>query len=78
MCGHATICLGRYAVDYKLVKPASPETRVVIQCPCGLVTVYVQYDSETGQTGSVRFQSVPSYAVTVDRTLHVGKSSLRS
>ncbi len=73
MCGHACVSLGRYAIDYKLVKPVSPETRVNIQCPCGLVTMYVQYDSETGKTGSVRFESVPSYAVAVDQTIHVGK-----
>ena len=74
MCGHACISLGRYAVDYKLVKPVSPETRVNIQCPCGLVPVYVQYDAETGQTGSVRFESVPSYAYATDKTIVVGKS----
>ena len=74
MCGHACIALGRYALDYKLVKPVSPETCVHIQCPCGLVTVYVQYDAETGQSGSVRFESVPSYAFAVDQTIQVGKS----
>lgn len=73
MCGHACISLGRYAIDYKFVKPVSPETLVNIQCPCGLVPVYVQYDSETGKTSSVRFESVPSYAVAVDQSIKVGK-----
>ncbi len=73
MCGHACISLGRYAVDYKLVEPVSPETLVNIQCPCGLVPLYVQYDSKTGKTGSVRFENVPSYAVAVDQTVKVGK-----
>ena len=74
MCGHACLSLGRYAVDYELVKPVSPETRVVVQCPCGLVTLYVQYDPKTRLTGSVRFESVPSYAFAVDKTIQVGES----
>ncbi len=73
MCGHAVLSLGRYAIDYKLVKPVSPETRVNIQCPCGPVVAYVKYDSGTGQTGSVRFESVPSFAFAVDKTIKVGK-----
>ena len=73
MCGHAIISLGRYAVDYNLVEPVSPETKVNIQCPCGLVHAYMQYNSETGQTGSVRFHSVPASAFAVDQTIDVGK-----
>ena len=77
MCGHACVSLGRYAVDYGLVKPVSPETRVNIQCPCGLVPVYVQYDAKTGKTGSVRFESVPSYAFLVDQTVQVGELAMQ-
>ena len=73
MCGHAIISLGRYAVDYKLVKPVSPETSVNIQCPCGLIRAYVQYNSETGQTGSVRFHNVPAFAFAVDQSINVGE-----
>lgn len=61
MCGHAVIALGRFAVDYKLVKdPQSPETQVNIHCPCGLVKAFVEYSN--GQTGVVRFHSVPAFA----------------
>eukprot|EP01083_Nonionella_stella_P272179 922783_1 len=60
MCGHAVIGLGRYAVDRKLVKAVEPETKVVIQCPCGLVTAYVSV--RDGKSGAVRFTSVPSFA----------------
>ena len=53
MCGHAVICLGRFAIDYGLVKrPSSPETRVDIQCPCGVVRAFVDYDGH--ETGKVR------------------------
>uniref|UniRef100_A0A3P9JM23 trans-L-3-hydroxyproline dehydratase n=1 Tax=Oryzias latipes TaxID=8090 RepID=A0A3P9JM23_ORYLA len=60
MCGHAVIALGRFAVDYKLVKePQTPETQVNILCPCGLVQAFVEYSD--GKTGRVRFLSVPAF-----------------
>ncbi len=71
MCGHATIALGRYAVDRGLVEVTEPETRVVIQCPCGPVTVHVEVSD--GTVGRVRFESVPSFAYALDRLLDVGK-----
>lgn len=68
MCGHAVIALGRFAVDYKLVKePLSPETQVNIHCPCGLVKAFVEYSD--GKTGGVRFQSVPAFAFATGRRL---------
>ncbi|XP_045175723.2 trans-L-3-hydroxyproline dehydratase-like [Mercenaria mercenaria] len=60
MCGHAVLALGRYVVDHGIVRePVSPETRIVMQCPCGPVEAFVQY--EHGKTGNVRFNSVPSF-----------------
>ena len=73
MCGHGVIALGRYAVDYNVVKPVNPETPIKIQCPCGLVTAQVEYDAQTGKTGQVRFESVPAFAFTVDQTIQVGE-----
>ena len=69
MCGHAVIALGRYAIDYDLVKPVSPETQVKIQCPCGLVTAHTEY--QNGKTGAVRFESVPAFAFTVNQKIQV-------
>lgn len=70
MCGHAVIALGRFAVDYGLVKePKSPETQVNIHCPCGLVRAFVQYSG--GQTGAVRFLSVPAFAFATDVRVEV-------
>jgi len=74
MCGHATISLGRYAVDYGKVKAVSPETVVKIQCPCGLVTAYVEY--QDGKTGTVRFESVPCFVYAADQKINLGKSAL--
>ncbi|XP_068198026.1 trans-L-3-hydroxyproline dehydratase [Antennarius striatus] len=65
MCGHAIIALGRFAVDYNLVKqPQSPETQVNIHCPCGLVKAFVEYSN--GKTGGVRFHSVPAFVFATD------------
>jgi len=73
MCGHATIALGRYAVDRGIVAPKIPVTRVNLQCPCGLVRVDVAVRrTETGfETGEVTFESVPSFAFALDRTVSV-------
>ena len=69
MCGHATIALGRFAIDHGIVKPSSPETVVKLQCPCGLVTAYVQY--EDGKSGAVRFESVPNFVFATDLTINL-------
>lgn len=69
MCGHAVVALGRYAIDYNLVKPVSPETLVKIQCPCGLVTAHVEYENNV--SGAVKMESVPSFAFSVNQTVNV-------
>lgn len=65
MCGHAVLALGRFAIDRGIVAAQSPETRVNIQCPCGLVSVHVAVAD--GKTGRARFASVPSFAFARDR-----------
>ena len=57
MCGHATIALARWAVESGRV--SGPTVR--LQCPCGLVVATAAPD------GSVRFESVPSFAYALDR-----------
>ncbi|WP_240476737.1 proline racemase family protein [Geminicoccus roseus] len=69
MCGHAVIALGRFAVDHGLVPRREPETLLRIQCPCGLVEVRVEV--RDGQSGRVRFRSVPAFAAGLDRVLEV-------
>uniref|UniRef100_A0A8C5PJC8 trans-L-3-hydroxyproline dehydratase n=1 Tax=Leptobrachium leishanense TaxID=445787 RepID=A0A8C5PJC8_9ANUR len=66
MCGHAVIALGRFALDYGLVKAGEgPETPVKIHCPCGPVQAYVS------QSGAVRFHSVPAFTLATDVTVDV-------
>jgi trans-L-3-hydroxyproline dehydratase len=56
MCGHATLAMARYAVDYGLVPRVEPVTLVGIECPCGLVQARVEVE-----TGRASFDSVPAF-----------------
>jgi len=64
MCGHATIAIGRWAVEQKLVPVTRPLTRFNLECPCGVVHVTVEV-GEHG-TGEVTFESVPAFASHLD------------
>lgn len=59
MCGHATIAIGRWAVESGLVPDDEPETTFGLQVPAGLVEVTVE--RRGGRTGRVRFSSVPAF-----------------
>jgi trans-L-3-hydroxyproline dehydratase len=69
MCGHATIALGRYAVDQGIVKPEGEIAKLNLQCPCGLVRVRVAL--ENGKPGAVGFTSVPAFAFALNREIVV-------
>jgi len=69
MCGHATIALGRYALDRGLIKPEGEAARLNLQCPCGLVRVKVAL--EDGRPGQVSFVSVPAFAFALDHAVDV-------
>jgi trans-L-3-hydroxyproline dehydratase len=73
MCGHATIALGRYAVDHGIVEARAPWTTLNLQCPCGLVRVRVEVTETPGghRSGAVVFESVPSFAFLIDRQVAV-------
>lgn len=71
MCGHATIALGRWAVDTGRVEAREPETIVRLQCPCGLVETRVEF--QDGRAGAVRFASVPSFAFALDATVETSR-----
>jgi len=74
MCGHASIALGRYAVDHGIVKGVSPETVVKIQCPSGLITARVEY--QDGKTGAVKLESMPCPVIATDMTVNLGINRL--
>ncbi len=66
MCGHATIALGRWAVDSGRVALLDGRADFVLECPCGPVDVHV---TEGG--ARVAFDSVPGFAATLDLTVEV-------
>jgi proline racemase len=64
-CGHGTIALGAWAVEYGLVAAAPDgETDVVIDVPSGRVTARVR--RAEGRLVSVSFRNVPSYVLARD------------
>jgi proline racemase len=69
MCGHATIALGRWALETGKVAVSEPTTRFVLQCPCGPVDVTVEVVN--GRPGKVSFQSVPAFVLALDREAEV-------
>ncbi|MFQ5966311.1 MAG: proline racemase family protein [Acidimicrobiia bacterium] len=69
MCGHATIALGRWAVDEGLVEVRKPATTIKLQVPAGLVTIRAEVDD--GTIGDVYFESVPAFAFALDQPVEV-------
>jgi proline racemase len=69
MCGHATIAIGRWAVETGQVPVTEPVTEFVLQCPCGPVEVRVRV--ENGKPGQVSFRSVPAFVLAMDRQVQV-------
>ncbi|GAB2831464.1 proline racemase family protein [Actinoallomurus bryophytorum] len=64
-CGHGTIALGAWAVEYGRVTAAPDgETEVVIDVPSGRVTARVR--RAAGRLVSVSFRNVPSYVLARD------------
>jgi proline racemase len=66
MCGHATVALGRWAVDSGRVPLQDGSADFVLECPCGPVDVHV---TEAG--ARVAFDSVPGFAASLDLTVEV-------
>ncbi len=62
MCGHATIAIGRWAVESGRVRAAEKngEVRFTLEAPCGLLQVVSKVTG--GKVTSSSFESVPSFA----------------
>jgi proline racemase len=69
MCGHATIAVGRWAVESGrvAVDPAAP--RFALETPCGLVGIVLEPGS--GDAPFVWFESVPAFASHLDQRLEL-------
>ena len=69
MCGHATIAIGRWLLDAGRLTVTAGRAVFGLETPCGLVRVEVaQSDADVPL---VTFESVPSYASHLDRSLAV-------
>ncbi|NVJ97989.1 MAG: proline racemase family protein [Alphaproteobacteria bacterium] len=64
MCGHATIALGRWAVESGRIEAREGTTDFTLECPCGLVDVSASV--EGGKVTHVRFHNVPGYVAAED------------
>lgn len=69
MCGHATIALGRYAIEHGLVPAVEPVTRFAIEAPCGLLRLECSVCG--GKVESVTFESVPAFVFARDLPVDV-------
>lgn len=67
MCGHATIAIGKAAVDLGWVKKTEPRTEFKIDAPCGQLEVSCEVVDGTVTT--VSFSNVPSFYVDTFETV---------
>jgi trans-L-3-hydroxyproline dehydratase len=68
-CGHGIIAITTVAVETGLLAMTSPETRVKIDAPSGLVTAYARIAA--GRVQSVYFHNVPSFVLVMDEAVDV-------
>ncbi|MBL8588019.1 MAG: proline racemase family protein [Methylobacteriaceae bacterium] len=59
MCGHATIAIGRWAVEAGLVRAEGERARFGLELPCGLVEVEARLEGE--RVVAAAFESVPAW-----------------
>lgn len=69
MCGHAIIAITKLAVKMEWVPLTSPETKVVIDAPCGRINAYAVIEKE--EVANVYFHGVPSFVLYENQTLKV-------
>ncbi len=69
MCGHGIIAVATVVLETGLLPMGVPETVVRIDTPVGLVSATARV--KDGRVSSVRFANVPSFVVSLDRTVEV-------
>ena len=70
MCGHATVALGRFLHD-RARQQGRTQTRFILECPCGPVAIEVAPDSDPAAAPMVRFESVESFALSLDDSIEL-------
>ena len=73
MCGHATIAIGRWAVDAGRVPSDQGRASFGLETPCGIVRVQVEpaQGPDAGDAPLVTFESVRSFANHLDLAVDV-------
>lgn len=69
MCGHATIALGKLAVEAGWISSEGSTSRFTLEAPCGVLEVEVELNENKGV--ATKFLNVPSYVVDLDETILV-------
>jgi trans-L-3-hydroxyproline dehydratase len=69
MCGHGIIAVTTVAVQTGMIDAVEPVTTVRIDAPAGRVTAHARL--ENGRVTSVYFHNVPSFVLSMDRTVDV-------
>ena len=69
MCGHAIIAISTLAVEMNWIKVREGDNIIKIDAPCGRITSFTNV--KKGKVTGVRFHSVPSFVVGLDRTVEV-------
>jgi len=69
MCGHATIALGKVAVECGLVEAKEPITEIKMDSPAGLIKIYAEV--KNGKVERVYFHNVPSFVLYMDEIVDV-------
>ena len=69
MCGHAVIAITKLAIEMGWVEINEPETKMVIDAPCGRINSYAKVMD--GKVISIYFNGVPSFVVALDLQVEV-------
>lgn len=69
MCGHAIIAISTLAAKMNWIHSKEGENKIEIDAPCGRITSFVNI--KEGEVLGVRFHSVPSFVVGLDRQVEV-------
>jgi proline racemase len=69
MCGHGIIAVTKVVLETGALPLTSPETKVRIDTPAGLVTAYARI--KDNHVHSIYFHNVPSFVLTLDHTIAV-------
>ena len=59
MCGAGTLSVAKVLVETGMVKRVEPETKIVLETPTGLVTVYVKWENH--MVASINLENVPAF-----------------